>query len=98
MATIAESMRLLEEAQAQAAITPPEDNATDAERLSAPEASFILAVFDELYTRGNLPMPPMGDREGWALLLSPLLPVVRPGGDSFNIGPKAIRALLQREV
>lgn len=97
-AEINKTMQLMAEAEAQAAIPPPEDNSADAECLSAREASFILAVFDELYTRGNLLMPPMEDREGWALLLSPLLPVVRPGSDSFNIGPKTTRALLQREV
>lgn len=98
MATIAESMTLLQEAEAQAAILPPGDNPVDAEHLSAREASYVLAVFDELYTRGNLLMPPMEDREGWALLLSPPLPVLRPGSDNFNISPKAIRALLQRDV
>lgn len=92
------TMKLLAEAEAQAQIPPPEDNPSDAEQLSAREASYILAVFDELYTRGNLLLPPIEDREGWSLLLHPLLRVARPISGSFNIGPKATRALLQREV
>ena len=92
------TMKLLAEAEAQAQIPPPEDKLSDAEQLSTREASYILAVFDELYTRGNLLLPPVEDREGWNLLLQPLLPVARPNSDSFNLGPKATRALLQREV
>lgn len=54
----------MDAAEARAQIPPPEDNPSVAEQLSAREGTYILAVFDELFTCGNLLLPPMEDRDG----------------------------------
>ena len=74
---------------------------SDAEKLSARAAARLLAVFDEYFNPGPISFPPQKTGRAGSVLLAPVGFVIRPHGkpeDGFPLGPKAVRAILEREV
>lgn len=73
---------------------------SDADKLSAREAAFLLTVLVEFFAPAHSPFTPQTGRDG-TVLLAPVGFVIRPHSkaeDGFPLGPKAVRAILEREV
>lgn len=79
-------------------VPPEEDSVSDADKLSAREAALLLTV--EFFAPAHSPFTPQTGRSG-TVLLAPAGFVIRPHGkpeDGFPLGPKAVRAIHEREV